>query len=168
MRTSRIALFLVLPIVALAAVIFFILHRANAFERKLADAVKALPPEARASVAAARAKVTVTRPITHRLAAGTMVSKPVPRRPPLGGGRTAPATSRLAAGSPVRGSASVSTERLRLPVRGVKRHAVSIGTATDKLARDAAVLQALCTASHNAPAGLPASICTSSALERKP
>src|SRR5258708_39290444 len=37
MRTSRIALFLVLPIVAVAAVIFFILHRANAFERKQAD-----------------------------------------------------------------------------------------------------------------------------------
>jgi hypothetical protein len=141
---------------------------ADDIERKLADAVKALPPEARASVAAARAKVAVARPVTHRLAAGTMVSKPVPHRRPLGGGRTAPVTSRLATGSTVSGSASVSTERLRVPVRGVKRHAVSIGTATDKLARDAAVLQALCTASHNAPAGLPASICTSSALERKP
>jgi hypothetical protein len=142
---------------------------ADDIERKVADAVKALPPEARASVAAARAKakVTITRPVTHRLAVGTMVSKPLTRRPPLGGGRTAPVTSGLAARSTVGTSASVSTERLLLPVF-VKRHAVSIGTATDKLARDAVVLQALCTASHNAPAGLPASLCTSSALERKP
>jgi hypothetical protein len=50
----------------------------------------------------------------------------------------------------------------------VKRHAVSIGNVTDELAGDAAELQELCTASHNAPIGLLASTCTSSALAQKP
>src|SRR5882724_11921793 len=37
MRTSRIALFLVLPIVAVAALFFFLSHRSNPIEYKLAD-----------------------------------------------------------------------------------------------------------------------------------
>jgi hypothetical protein len=41
-----------------------------------------------------------------------------------------------------------------------KRHAIKEGPATRKVARDAAQVRALCSATHNAPAGLPASACT--------
>ncbi len=60
------------------------------------------------------------------------------------------------------------------PVRSVKKlaqppavpqlgkpHAIDAGPATRKFQRDAAELNALCAASNNAPAGLPATVCTS-------
>jgi len=40
-----------------------------------------------------------------------------------------------------------------------KQHAVNVGPATQKLARDAAQIKALCAASNNAPTGLPAGTC---------
>jgi len=39
------------------------------------------------------------------------------------------------------------------------RYAVKAVPATEKIARDAAQMRALCAASNNAPAGLPAAIC---------
>ena len=49
------------------------------------------------------------------------------------------------------------------PAPPIKARAVKIGTATDKLARDAAQMKALCAASNNAPAGLPAGVCKTAA-----
>ena len=42
----------------------------------------------------------------------------------------------------------------------VKPHAIAAGPATRKLQKDAALIQALCAATNNAPAGLPATVCT--------
>jgi len=45
------------------------------------------------------------------------------------------------------------------PVTATKGRAVHVGTATQKLARDAAQIKALCAATGNAPAGFPAGVC---------
>jgi hypothetical protein len=44
----------------------------------------------------------------------------------------------------------------------VRLHAIKAGPATRKLQRDAAVIHAVCSATNNAPAGLPAKVCTPS------
>ncbi len=56
---------------------------------------------------------------------------------------------------------TMTVEKMVRPpaVPSVAMHAVSGGTATRKLQRDAAQMKALCAASNNAPAGLPAKAC---------
>src|SRR5206468_11055740 len=54
------------------------------------------------------------------------------------------------------------------PVARIARlHAIKAGPATRKLARDMAQMRALCAASHNAPAGLPASVCTGNVRDHR-
>jgi len=53
----------------------------------------------------------------------------------------------------------VQTISERSPVTVVRGHAVKLGTATQKLSRDAAQIKALCAASNDAPLGLPSSLC---------
>jgi hypothetical protein len=96
----------------------------------------------------------------------TAVQKlPDERRPTVQKARTlagAPtaAVHRLAPTGPVR----KITERPAI-ARVVKLHAISGGPANQKLARDAAQIKALCAASNNAPAGLPANVCTPATVE---
>jgi len=51
-------------------------------------------------------------------------------------------------------------------VRVAHPHAISGGDATQKLARDAAQMKALCAATNNAPPGLPATVCTGNTPHR--
>lgn len=46
-------------------------------------------------------------------------------------------------------------------------HAIKAGPATRKLERDAAQMRALCAATHNAPTGFPASICSSNVRDHR-
>ncbi|HET8925826.1 MAG TPA: hypothetical protein VFN26_22775 [Candidatus Acidoferrum sp.] len=71
-----------------------------------------------------------------------------------------PAVHRLPPGGPAR--------RITAPPaipRISRLHAIKAGPATQKAQRDAAQMRALCAATHNAPAGLPANICTSNVRE---
>ncbi|PYX29658.1 MAG: hypothetical protein DMG80_14170 [Acidobacteria bacterium] len=81
--------------------------------------------------------------------------------------------SRVAKARILRGTRTARVHRLP-PTRSITRmtsapavagtstrlHAIKGGPANRKMARDAAEIKALCSASHNAPAGLPASVCT--------
>lgn len=67
---------------------------------------------------------------------------------------TGPAVHRLPRGTPVQ-KIAVRPSAVKL----ARAHAISAGTATAKLERDAAQIHALCAASNNAPVGLPASLC---------
>jgi hypothetical protein len=142
---------------------------ADDIERKLAAAVRALPQADRDRVTAARISAQPAKRVTHRLAPGRMTTVAVVAGRAAGGVKVAAAPVHNAAPvhGRVSGTISVSTIPLH-PILPKARRAVSIGIATAKLARDAAILQTICTATHNAPAGLPATICTSSALAQKP
>jgi hypothetical protein len=108
-------------------------------EHTLESAVKQLTPGQRAEVAKARA-IAVTHPAAfHKLAP----TGPVVRM------TSAP----LQLNGEIKGSGKVA----------VKRHAIQGGPAIRKAARDAAQMGAICAASHNAPAGLPASVCVAPA-----
>jgi len=75
---------------------------------------------------------------------------------------TPPAVHRLPPTGPV--------QRITAPparVRIGRLHAIKAGPAVQKLARDAAQIHALCAVTHNAPAGLPASVCTSNVRDHR-
>ena len=65
-----------------------------------------------------------------------------------------PVMHRLPPGPP----AQIITTRPQVR-RAIRLHAIKAGPATRKLQRDAAVIHALCSATNNAPAGLPAKVC---------
>ncbi len=105
-------------------------EEADDIERKLAVAAQRLQPALRDKVGAARSSVAFPRVTTHRLASG------------------GPAL--LAPVRPIQAH----------PRFVLKPHAVSLGEATQKLARDAAMARELCAATNNAPFDLPKELCT--------
>jgi hypothetical protein len=111
-------------------------EEADDIERKLAVAAQRLQPALRDKVGAARLSLAFPRAATHRLASG-------------GPALLAPARPILAR-----------------PRFVLKPHAVSVGEATQKLARDAAMAHELCAATNNAPFGLPKELCTEAAQRK--
>lgn len=95
--------------------------------------------------------------VEHRLQAATNQLAPLQRREvekarAVVGAR--PAVHRLPPGGPA--------HKITAPpavARISRLHAIKAGPATGKAGRDAAQMRALCAATHNAPAGLPASAC---------
>jgi hypothetical protein len=74
-----------------------------------------------------------------------------------------PAGHRLPPGGPIR----MLTAPPALPRIAVRRRAIKAGPATRKTARDAAQIQALCLATHGAPAGLPPEVCKSTVRDHR-
>src|SRR5437667_1358565 len=102
----------------------------NVAEHKLEAAVARLPQQQRTRVQKARA-ILSTPVAVHPLARGSFQILTAP---------------------PVTGAKAISAGQ-HAPIAG------SAGSATRKLARDAAQMRALCEATNNAPAGLPAEVC---------
>lgn len=72
------------------------------------------------------------------------------------------AVHRLPPGGPVR-----MITALPAVARIARLHAIKAGPAARKAERDAAQMRALCAATHNAPAGLPAGVCTSNVRDHR-